>query len=178
VPTLHDAKKITTMRRPLGYRPPNPKTINIFLDSCAFDPKYSPEDQASQEIFQRHKSDNLKALDIAHSNLKEIDHPNTPDWVKREAINLIRSIQTRLTPNELYEKSEILRILAGNGNPGKMVDDADHVFEASKYGGGYFITTDKRILNNKDELKKVCSAIIVKPSEFLKILAMYENTYP
>jgi len=58
-----------------------------------------------------------------------------------------------------------------------MVDDADHVFEASKYCG-YFITTDKRILNKKDELERICSAIIVKPSEFLKILAMYENTYP
>jgi hypothetical protein len=166
------------MRRPLGYRPPNPKTRNIFLDSCAFDPKYSPEDQASQEIFQRHKSGNLISLDIAHSNLKEIDHPNTPDWVKREAINLIRSIQTGLTPNEIYEKSEILRILAGNGNPAKMVDDADHVFEASKYGGGYFITTDKKILKKRDELEKICSAIIVKPSEFLKILAMYKNSYP
>jgi len=71
------------MRKPLGYMPPNPKISNIFLDSCAFDPKYSPEDQASQEIFQRHKSDELRTLDIAHSNLKEIDHPNTPDWVKK-----------------------------------------------------------------------------------------------
>jgi hypothetical protein len=178
LPALHESKKITVMRKPLGYRPPNPKIRNIFLDSCAFDPKYSPEDEASQEIFQRHKRDELKVLNIAYSNQKEIDHPNTPDWVKIEAINLILTNQTRLTPNEIYEKSEILRILAGNGNPAKMVDDADHLFEASKYGGGYFITTDKRILKKREELKKVCSAIIVKPSEFLKILAMYENTYP
>lgn len=177
LPALHESKKITVMRKPLGYRPPNPKIKNIFLDSCAFDPKYSPEDEASQEIFRRHKSDELKGLDIAHSNLKEIDHPNTPELVKREAINLIRTISTRLTRNEIYEKSEILRILAGNGDPAKMVDDANHIFEASKYGGGYFITTDKRILSNRDELKNVCSVIIVKPSEFLKILAMYENSY-
>jgi predicted nucleic acid-binding protein len=160
------------MRKPLGYMPPNPKISNIFLDSCAFYPKYSPEDRASQEIFQRHKSDELRALDIAHSNQKEIDHPNTPDWVKREAINLIRTIQTRLTPNELREKTEILSILARNGKPERMVDDANHVFEASKYGA-YFITTDRRILDKRDELIKVCSAIIVKPSEFLKILASY-----
>jgi hypothetical protein len=165
------------MRKPIGYMPPNPKIRNIFLDSCAFDPKYSPEDQASREIFQYHESGQLKALLIAHSTLKEIDHPNTPDWVKREAPNLNYTIQTKLTPNEFDKKSEILRILSGNGRPDKMAADANHLFEASKYGGGYFITTDRRILNKRNELRKVCSAIIVKPSEFLKILARYKNTY-
>ncbi len=165
------------MRKPLGYRPINPRIKNIFLDSCAFDPKYTPEDQASREIFQRYESGELKSLIIAHSNQKEIDHPNTPDWVKREANRLLYSIQTGLTDNERKEFAEILRILAGNGNPEKVADDANHVFEASKYCG-YFITTDKRILSKKNELDKACSATIVKPSEFLEILAMYENTYP
>lgn len=166
-------------RKPLGNRLPlDPRIKTVFVDSCAFDPKYSPEDEASQEIFRRHKRDELKVLNIAHSNQKEIDHPNTPDWVKREAINLIRTNQTGLTPNEIQEKAKILSILAGNGKPEKMVADANHVFEASKYGGGYFVTTDRRILNKRVQLKKVCSAIIVKPSEFLKILATYENTLP
>ena len=166
------------MRKPLGYRlPVDPRRTTIWLDSCAFDPKYSPEDQASLEIFQRHERDELKGLNIAHSNLKEIDHPNTPDWVKRKAEKLHYSIQTGLTNNEIQQKAQILKILAGNGKPEKFADDAEHVFEASKYCG-YFITTDTRILNKKDELRKICSAIIVKPSEFLRILAMYENTYP
>ena len=165
------------MRKPLGYRLPiDPRRTTIWLDSCAFDPKYSPEDQASIEIFQRHERDELKGLNIAHSNLREIDHPNTPEWVKRKATELNYSIPTGLTDNERREKADILRILSGNGKPEKMAGDANHVFEASKYGGGYFITTDRRMLNKRDELKKVCSAIIVKPSEFLKILEMYENT--
>jgi hypothetical protein len=163
------------MRRPFRYMPPNPKISNIFLDSCAFDPKYSPEDQAAIKINQLEERGELMGLKIAHSNQKEIEHPNTPERVKRKAENLIYSIQTALTPNEIQQKSLILKILAGDGNPQKMADDAEHVFEASKYSG-YFITTDKRILNKKDELENICSAIIVKPSEFLKILAMYENS--
>ena len=162
------------MRKPLDYQPINPRIINNFIDSCAFDPKYSPEDEASQEIFQRSENDEI-ILNIAHSNQKEIDHPNTPNWVKREAHKLIYSIQTGLTNAELNLKAGILKILAGNGNPEKMTSDAEHVFEASKYGR-YFITTDKRILNKKNELENICSVIILKPSEFLKILAMYENT--
>jgi len=159
------------MRKPLDYTPINPKIINNFIDSCAFDPKYSPEDQASQEIFQRSEKNEF-ILIIAHSNQKEIDHPNTPEWVKREANKLIYSIPTGLTNGEIKQKAEILRILAGNGKPEKMTNDAEHVFEASKYGR-YFITTDKRILNKKNQLENVCSVIILKPSEFLEILAMY-----
>lgn len=163
------------MYKPFDYQPINPRIVNSFIDSCAFDPKYSPEDQASQEIFQRSENDEF-FLNIAHSNLREINHPNTPSWVKREARGLIYTIPTGLTENERKQKDEILRILAGKGKPEKMEADAEHVFLASKHGG-YFITTDKRILNKKDELEKICLAIIVKPSEFLKILAMYENNY-
>lgn len=162
------------MRKPLGYIPINPRIINNFIDSCAFDPKYSPEDEASLEIFQRSEKGDL-ILIIAHSNQKEIDHPNTPNWVKREANKLIYSIKTGLTDGEKKLKAEILRILSGSAKPEKMVNDAEHVFEASKYGR-YFITTDKRILNKKNELENLCSVIILKPSEFLKILAMYEKT--
>ena len=66
----------------------NPSIVNNFIDSCAFDPKYSPEDKASQEIFQRSENDEINLI-IAHSNQKDIAHPNTPEMVKREANKLI-----------------------------------------------------------------------------------------
>jgi len=162
-------------RKQLGYMPIDPRRCTIFLDSCAFDPKYSPEDQASRDIFQRYENNELKGLIIAHSTQKEIDHPNTPDCVKIEAKTLIYSIPTMLTDKERQQKAEILRILTGNGKPEKFYDDAMHVFEASKYVG-YFITTDKGILNKKDRIENVCSATVLKPSELLEILAIYSNS--
>lgn len=152
----------------------NPRIRNNFLDSCAFDPKYSPEDEASQKLFELYKNRDI-ILNIAHSNQKEIEHPNTPDWVKKEALGMIYTIETSLTNGEKQQKIEILKILTGNGNPEKMKKDAEHVFEAGKYGG-YFITTDERILKRKFSLEAICSVTIVKPSELLAILAMYENT--
>lgn len=137
------------------------------MDSCAFDPKYSPEDEASLRIFSLYEESAI-VLNIAYSTTKEVEHPNTPSWVKKEAGALIYTIPTNLTQQEVAQKTEILKVLTGNGRPEKMEKDAEHVFEASKYCG-YFITTDERILKKKGDLHALCAAIIVKPSEFLDI---------
>ena len=141
---------------------------NNFLDSCAFDPKYSPEDEASVELFDLYKKGKL-LLQIAHSTQKEIEHPNTPAWVKAEAQNLIYTIQVQLTPNEVATLRKIETILAGNGKVGNITQDARHVFEAQKYGS-YFITTDTRILDRAGALLKSCGVVIVRPSEFLALV--------
>jgi hypothetical protein len=145
-----------------------PSITNNFLDSCAFDPKYAPEDKASVELFDLYKKDKL-LLQIAHSTQKEIEHPNTPAWVKAKAQNLIYTIQVQLTPNELAILRKIEAILAGNGKIENISQDARHVFEAQKYGS-YFITTDARILDRAEALRKSCGVLIVKPSEFLALV--------
>lgn len=162
------------LRRPLGYRPINPKITTIFIDSCAFDPKYSPEDQASLCLFELSEKGEL-ILNIAHSTQKEVEHPNTPGWVKREANKLIYTIETSLTPDEQNRKTKILKILAGKGKPEKIIKDSEHVFEADKYGS-YFVTTDDRILKKREELKDVVSVHILKPNELLEILKSYETS--
>ncbi len=43
------------------------------------------------------------------------------------------------------------------------------MFEAQKYGG-YFVTTDKRILSRAGELKKRCGISILVPSDFLALV--------
>jgi len=146
----------------------DPKRTLNFLDSCAFDPKYSPEHEASEKL-RRLSDEGVIVLNLAHSNQKEIAHPNTPDWVKREAAGHTYSIETSLTHSEIKQKAVINSILAGNGMPEKFAADATHVFEAGKYCG-YFITTDERILKKKAQLEKVCAAVIVKPSQLLEIL--------
>ena len=154
-------------RVPFGRSLLDPRRANSFLDSCAFDPKYAPEDEAAQEIRRIANEGGISVL-LAHSNQKEIEHPNTPEDVKREARSMIYTIETDLTPGERAQKAAIHRILTGNGNPEKYAADAAHVFEAGKYIG-YFITTDRRILEKRDQLRGVCPATIVIPSEWLRI---------
>ena len=176
-PAGADGPIVSTNKKSHGYsRMPEPRRRNVFLDSCAFDPKHEPEASASTEIFTASESGRIGPLTIAHSTLKEVDHPNTPDWVKREGQAMIRSLEVSLTPPERKQQEQILNILAGNGGRDKMRQDATHVFEASKYGSAYFITADDRILKKRNELASICSAVIVRPTEFLGILADYEAT--
>ena len=154
-------------RTPFPRNGLDPRRANSFLDSCAFDPKYAPEDQAAQEIRAIADRGEVSLL-LAHSTQKEIEHPNTPDDVKREARAMIFTIETDLTPQERKLRSAIHSILTGNGKPEKYEADARHVFEAAKYIG-YFITTDNRILDKRKELGAVCAAVIVTPSEWLAI---------
>ena len=106
---------------------------------------------------------------IAHSNMKEIEHPKTPVWVKQEALSRIHTIETNLTPQELAIKQKIHAILSGNGKPERMIKDAEHVFESHKYGG-YFVTNDNRIVKKREEISKISNALIVKPTELLESL--------
>lgn len=46
---------IENMRHPLGKSYINPKIANILIDSCAFDPKYHPEEESSQKLFELHE---------------------------------------------------------------------------------------------------------------------------
>jgi predicted nucleic acid-binding protein len=101
--------------------------------------------------------------------MKEIEHPNTPSHVKTEAQSRIFTIQTSLIDAEYKMKQTIWDTLTGNGKPEKMKADAEHIFEAHKYGS-YFITTDKRILEKREELTKIgLSCWIMLPSELVVI---------
>ena len=153
--------------------PANPLISNCFIDSCAFDPKYSPEGEASTKIFGLHRDGEL-LIQIVHSTQKEIYHPNTPAWVKGEALNLIYTIPVQLTAGEVRKLREIEAILAGNGKIENIVQDARHIFEAQKYGS-YFITTDSRILDRASKLRSATNVAIVKPSQFLNMVKRYQE---
>lgn len=144
--------------------------VNIHLDSCAFDPKYSPEDKAAETILRLCKEQKLNYT-IAHSVLKEIEHPNTPSCVKREAASTIFTIVTTLTNDEEILKQKIWDILVGNGSRSKMKQDAIHVFEAHKYGA-YFITTDERILKKRSQIEKISNVKIMSPSELVLLIGL------
>ena len=151
--------------------PISPLIVNNFIDSCAFDPKYEPETTAANRILELSDEGKL-LLQVAHSNQKELEHPNTPLAVKQRAAGLVYTIDVNLTPGERAVLSDIRTILAGNGNVANIAKDAQHVFEAQKYGH-YFVTTDNRILNKGDQLNVRCGVVILKPSDFLALVEHY-----
>ncbi|WP_148212495.1 hypothetical protein [Hahella chejuensis] len=70
-------------RVPLGRAIKDPRVSNNFLDTCAFDPKFPPEDKIAIDILNIYLNQrNSIVLLITSSNLNEIMHPNTPSEVK------------------------------------------------------------------------------------------------
>lgn len=164
----------TMQNVPFARNQLNPRFANNFLDTCAFDPKYTPEHEAAQEIRRLSNQEQI-SLVLAHSNQREIDHPNTPAEVKEAAAGMIFTIPTELNSDEKARKSKAHTILTGNGKPEKFAADAAHVFEAGKHGG-YFITTDERILSKRDDLRKATHANILLPSEWLNLFQSTAST--
>lgn len=148
----------------MAKRQLSPAYAQTFIDSCAFDPG-GDEEKASRRILE-----GRPRIIVAHSVQKEIQHPNTPSDVKALANSQIYTIPTSLTPGELRVRDEIRILIRGNAEPGKHKDDADHLFELHKYGGGYFITTDARLLSLGDELVNRYSITTILPTKYEALL--------
>ena len=141
-----------------------PQYTHSFIDSCAFN-LGSVEEVASRRILEK-----LPNIIIAHSVQKELDHPKTPDDVKLMAQAFVYKIETDPTPELLSRKYEIRIFIQGNAKPGRHKGDADHLFELYKFGGGYFVTTDVRLLSRSDKLFKKYFITTIKPSDYEKLL--------
>ena len=103
----------------------HPKYTHSFIDSCAFNPIDKDEALCSRRLLDKSYELGL-LLQIAHSIQKEIDHPNTPKYVKELAQNLIYTIKTELTNPEKEKRDEIRALIRGNAKIGKHEKDADH----------------------------------------------------
>lgn len=147
----------------------NPKLCNNFIDANVLDYSGSPEDKAVDMILQ-FADEGAFTLLLPYSVKAEIEHPNTPDNVKRKASQLIYSVPVQLTPTELATHQKIRALIQGNAKPGKHDNDAFHIVESAKNGGWYFITNDVRLLKKTTEILKVLGIKVLKPSEFVTLV--------
>ncbi len=146
------------------------------IDAHVLDRTGGPEDAVVDEILSLADNEQLSVM-LPHSVQREIQHPNTPQYVKQRAAGLLFTVPVQLTSGERDQHRKIREILQGNAKPGKHDSDAYHVVEASKYGG-YFITNDRRILDKAPEIDRILQIMIVTPSEFLHMYRRCEKQYP
>jgi len=138
------------------------------MDSCAFNPGGNEEECIRR--LARLYDDGKINLEIAGSVLEEIGHPNTPGHVKKRATTLPYTIEPSLTQEERTEREDIRAMIRGNGKPGQHEKDADHIFDLKRHGGGYFITTDARLLSLSETLFRRYFVTTITPCEFEKLL--------
>lgn len=135
------------------------------MDSCAFSP-VKEEEPASRRILEK-----CPNIIVAHSVQKELDHPNTPEDIRQLSMGFSYTCESELTQDEIKKRNEIRVLIQGNALPGRHKNDADHLFELFKYGGGYFVTTDNRLLSHSETLFREYFITTIRPSEYERLLS-------
>jgi hypothetical protein len=144
----------------------NPRFGNIGLDANALDYD-GVHDTLVDRLRDLHNAGEI-SLVVPGSVQREINHSNTPPWVKALMADQISTLPVNRTTNELNLLLQIRQVLAGNAKPGKHDADGGHLFEAQKYCS-WFITRDGRILSKRRELEKLLghTLAVVTVSEIL-----------
>jgi hypothetical protein len=148
----------------------DPRICNIHLDANAVDRDGGARDSLVDRLLGLRQAGEINFV-VPGSVRGEVQHPNTPGDVKSAILPEIFSLPVGRTAGEEDTLRTVLSLLQGNAVPGKHDADARHLCEAGKYGGGYFITHDGRMLKKRDELRPLLgpALCIVTLSEFLDI---------
>jgi hypothetical protein len=163
----------------MTHRPLDPRIWPIAIDANAFNRDGSAHDALVDRLLQLSETGTIHLI-VPKGVRQEIQDPRTPVHVQKAAQSKIFTTQVGLNPDEQRRRWVIEQELQGNAKPGKHAADADHLFEAAKYGRGYFITHDRRILNRSQRLRDVLppSLSIVTLEDFLAIFDDYEARCP
>jgi hypothetical protein len=150
-------------------RPLDPRICPVAIDANALDRDGSDRDRLVDRLLGLSEAGTINLI-VPKGVRQEILHPRTPAGVQQGALPKIFTIGVGLNPDEQRQKRIITVELQGNAKPGKHEADADHLFEAAKYGG-YFITHDHRILTRAGRLREVLppSLTVVTLTDFLTI---------
>ena len=167
--------KTSTTRGGSVRRPIDPRRTNTMLDANALDDKEGPAGAVVDELLALIRDRTINAV-LPHSVKAEIEHPNTPAYVKERASELIFSVPVEPNSQEHDLRRRVLALLQGNAKPETHEADARHIVEAGKYGS-FFITNDKRRpIKMRDAIAELVPNLwIVTPEEFLEIYRDHEG---
>jgi hypothetical protein len=138
----------------MSHRPLDPRRCNVTIDNNASDRSGSARDVLIDRLLDLEKAGKVNLV-VPQGVRRESQHPNTPAPVRATMAARIYTLPVERTSGERAELRRVQAILQGNAMPGKHAADSDHLFEAGKYGGGYFVTNDRRILDKRSELAAV-----------------------
>lgn len=154
-------------------RPLDPRSCNVAIDANALNRDGSAHDARVARLLDLHAAGIIRLM-LPKGVREEIQNPRTPAHIRAVTAPMIFSYSVGLNSGEQREHRLIEQELQGNAEPGKHAADADHLFEAAKYGG-YFITHDRRILGRSSNMRNLLppSLNVVTLASFLEIFDDY-----
>jgi hypothetical protein len=162
----------------MSHHPLNPQNCPVAIDANALDRDGGARDRLVDRLLPLGASRVINLV-VPKGVRVEMQHPRTPAHVQGPGLAQIYTIEVGLNSEEQRRKQIITAELQGNAKPGRHKADADHLFEAAKYGG-FFITHDERILTKAGRLRDVLppSLTVVTLAGFLAIFDDWEARYP
>jgi hypothetical protein len=159
-------------------RPLDPRICPVAIDANALNRDGSAHDKLVDRLLSLSAAGTIRLL-VPKGVREEILDPRTPSHIQEAVLPQVFSYRVGLNAEEQRRHRIITQELQGNAKPGKHEADADHLFEAAKYGG-YFITHDDRILSRAGRLGESLppSLTILRLADFLAIFDDYEARYP
>lgn len=156
-------------------RPLDPRDANVAIDANSLDRDETTRAAAVDRLLLLAANAKIRLI-VPKGVRREMLDPRTPAKVRNAGLSQIFTFNVDLSTLERRERGVIEAELQGNAKPGKHTEDADHLFEASKYCA-YFITHDERILRKSEKLQKVLppSLQVVTLIGFLEIYDRYET---
>lgn len=147
----------------------DPRMVNTHLDNNALE--HSAPEQVVR-LLQLKEDGRINLIVPKGVRLEAMD-PNTPEEVSRTLAAQIFTLEVERSEDEERELALLKATLQGNAKAGKHSADGEHLFEAAKYGGGYFITHDTRMLHQK----RVALEAILPPSLWIVTLDEFLDIY-
>jgi predicted nucleic acid-binding protein len=156
----------------------DPRICNITLDANAVD--RTPQTTALVDrLLSLRDSEEINFV-VPGSVRHQVEHPHTPGHVKDTMLPMIFSLPVEQTAPERETFRKVHALLKGNATSNKHDADARHLCEAAKYGGGYFITHDNRLLKKRGALRAHLgpALCIVTLTEFLNAYDQFVASDP
>lgn len=145
----------------------DPFYTNNFLDANIFDEIAYGQNETVKKILTLSDEEKVVFL-LPYSVQYELQDPNTPESVLKASQGFNYSVEVHLTDNEKKLHEKLVEEVIGEAQAKNIARDLFHVFEASKYGGGHFITLDKRLLKRADTIAQALQIEVLTPESFLQ----------
>jgi hypothetical protein len=151
------------VRRPRRRRVPRTPVMRegelLFFDSMVVNFAASGHNVAVETVLE---SEHVQCL-LPHSVCTEASRPESPAGVRAAVSRFLYSLRVSLTQPERADMQRFVAAHRGDTSPQNIDDDLSHVWETAKYGGRFFVTTDRRLLKRADAVFAYKGVMLVTP---------------
>jgi hypothetical protein len=138
---------------------------SLFFDSMVVNFAASGQNVAVETVLE---SEHVQCL-LPHSVCTEASRRESPPSVRAAVSRFLYSLSVPLTQPERADMQKFVAAHRGDTSPQNIDDDLSHVWETAKYGGRFFVTSDRRLLRRTDAVFAYNGVMLVTPERVAEL---------